>query len=108
MTSTFVLGKNVDGGSELIVRNDRARLRKNLTTFDLVMGDATEKGADVVAAFRVVESLTEHFKASDDSLLGRTHTDDFDFIVDLDLATLDTASDNGATARDGQNVFDRE
>jgi len=107
MTATFLFGEDVDGRGELIVRDDRARLRKNLTTFNLVMGDAAEKGADVIAALGEIKSLAEHFKTGDNGLLSRTNTDNFNFVVDLDLATLDTASDDGATARDGHDVFDR-
>jgi hypothetical protein len=43
MTATLLFGEDVDGGGELIVRDDRARLSENLTTFDLVVGDAAEK-----------------------------------------------------------------
>src|SRR5574344_2664436 len=107
MTSTFVFGENVDSRGELVVRDNRTRLRKNLATLNLIVGDAAEKSADVIAALREIKSLTEHFKSGDNGLLGRTNTDDFDFVVDLDLATLDTASDDGATARDGHAVFDR-
>jgi hypothetical protein len=90
------------------VRDDGAGLRKNLATFDLVVGDTTEKRADVVAALSEVEGLAEHFEAGDDGGLGLTDTDDFGRIVHLDDATFHTAGDDGATARDGHDVFDRE
>jgi hypothetical protein len=61
MTATLILGKDVDGRGELVVRDDRARLRKNLTTLNLIVGDATEQGADVIAAFaksRVLRNIS--------------------------------------------------
>ena len=108
MTATFILGKDVDSSAELVVWDDGTWLSKDLATLDLVVGDTTEKGADVVAGLSVIKGLTEHFKTSDDGLLGGFDANDFSFVVDLDLTTLDTASDDGATARDGHNVFDWE
>ena len=108
VTATFFLLEDVGGGGELVVRDDGSGLGKDLAALDLVVGDATEEGADVVAALSEVEGLAEHFEASDDGLLGRTDTDDFSFVVEFDDTTLDTAGDNGATARDGHDVFDRE
>ena len=108
VTAAFFFLKDIGGSSELIVRDDGAGLRKNLATFDLIVGDAAEKGADVVAAISGIKGLTEHFKTGDDGALGRTDTDDFSRIVELDGATFDTAGDDGATARDGHDVFDRE
>ena len=108
MTATFVFGKDVDSSAELVVWDDGTWLSKDLATLDLVVGDTTEKGADVVAGLSVIKGLTEHLKTSDDGLLGGFDANDFSFVVDLDLTTLDTASDDGATARDGHNIFDWE
>ena len=108
VAATFLFGEDVGGGGELVMRDDGARLGKDLAALDLVVGDAAEEGADVVAALRVVKGLAEHLEASDDGLLGRADTDDLSFVVDLDHATLDAAGDDGATAGDGHDVFDRE
>ena len=39
--------------------------------------------------------------------LGRTDTNDLDVGVDRELTTLDTAGNHGATAGDGEDIFDR-
>ncbi len=107
VTSTFVFRQNVDGRGEFVVWDDRARFGKDLSTFDLVVGDTTEKDTDVVSAFGEVKGLTEHLKTGDNRFLSRTDANDFDFVVHIGTATFDTAGDDGATARDGHDVFDR-
>ena len=46
VTAAFFFLEDVGGSGELVVRDDGARLGKDLTTFDLVVGDATEKRAE--------------------------------------------------------------
>ena len=108
VTAAFLFGEDVGRRGELVVRDDGARFGKDLATFDLLTGDTTEKRADVVAALGEVQGLAEHFKTGNDGALGRFDTDDFSRVVDVDAATFDTAGNNGATARDGHDVFDRE
>ena len=108
VTAAFFFLQDVGSSGELVVWDDGSWLGKDLTTFDLVMGDTTEKGTNVVAALSELKDLAEHFETGDDGLLGWTDTDDFGFVVELDDTTLDTAGNDGATARDGHDVFDRE
>ncbi len=108
VSSALFLLQNVDLALELSVRSDGADLAKDLSTDDLVTIDASEKGTDVVASLGVVEGLAEHFKGGDDALPGREDTDDFDFIVRLDDASLDSTGSNGATTGDGHDIFDGE
>ena len=108
MTSAFFFLKDIGGGSEFVVWDDGSWLGKDLSTLDLVMGDTTEKSADVVAAEGGIKGLTEHFKTGDNGVLGWTDTNDFSRVVEFDGATLDTAGDDGTTTRDGHDVFDRE
>ena len=61
MTSAFFFLKDIGGGSEFVVWDDGSWLGKDLSTLDLVMGDTTEKSADVVAAEGGIKGLTEHF-----------------------------------------------
>ena len=108
VAAAFLFGEDVGRRSELVVGDDGPGLGKDLTTLDLVVGDTTEEGADVVAGLGKVKGLAEHFEAGDDGLLGRLDANDFSFVVHLDLTTLDAAGDDGATAGDGHDVFDRE
>src|SRR5687768_16725362 len=107
VTTTLFLGQDVDLGLELRVRGDRAGLGANLAALDVLALDTAEQEADVVARLTLVEELAEHLDARDDLLLGRTDTDDLDFLTDFDDAALDTARDDGAAARDREDVFDR-
>ena len=108
VTAAFFFLQDIGSSGELVVWDDGARFGKNLSTLDLVMVDTTEKCADVVAALSEVKGLAEHFETGNDGLLGWTDTDDFSFVADFDDTTLDTAGNDGATARDGHDVFDWE
>ena len=107
MTATLLLGQDVGLGLELLVRLDRTRLAQHLAALDLVLVDAAQQAADVVARHALVEQLAEHLDAGDHRLLGVAQADDLDFLADLDLAALDTAGHHRAAARDREHVFDR-
>ena len=93
---------------ELGVGVNRAGFGQNLSALDIGLVDAAEQGADVVAGLSVIEQFAEHFNAGDNRLAGSVHqADNFNFLRQLKLATLDTAGGNGAAARDGEDVFDR-
>ena len=49
----------------------------------------------------------EGLDGGDGGGLGRTDTNDLDVGVDRELTTLDTAGNHGATAGDGEDIFDR-
>src|SRR5260221_2224586 len=101
------LRQDVDGGLELRVRGDRARLGQNLAALDVLALHAAEQEADVVARLTLIEQLAEHLDAGDDLLDGRTDSDDLDFLTNLDDSALDTAGADRAAARDREDVFDR-
>ena len=108
MPSTFLLGQNVDLGLELGVRGDRAGLGQNLTTLDIVLLDATQEAADVVARLGIFEDLVEHLHAGDGrlaSLVAERPTIST-LGADFDLAALDTTRDDGATTLDREDVLD--
>lgn len=88
MTATFVLGKDVNLTLEFRVRSNRAGLAENLTTNDVFTLDTTEEAADVVASLSLVEELTEHLDARANRLLGVLDTNDLEFVVDVENATL--------------------
>jgi hypothetical protein len=107
VTTAFILRQDVHLGLELRVRRDRTRLRQNLTALHVVLFEAAEEDADVVARDALIEQLAERFDARDGLLFLLAEADDFDFFADLDLAALDTARDHRATTRDREHVFDR-
>ena len=107
VTAAFVLGQHVDFALELGVRGHGARSSQNLTTLDLVTVDAAEQQTGVVASLALVHLLVEGLDGGDGGGLGRTDADDLDVGVDRELTTLDTAGHHGATAGDGEDIFDR-
>ena len=89
------------------MRGHGARSSQNLATLDLVTVDAAEQQTGVVASLALVHLLVEGLDGGDGGGLGRTDTNDLDVGVDRELTTLDTAGNHGATAGDGEHIFDR-
>ena len=107
MTAALFLLEDVDLALEVRVRRDGAGDGHNLATLDLVALGATEKQTTVLACPCFVHRLVEHFDAGDGGLLGLADTEDLNFGVDRQLATLDTTGNDGATTGDREDVFDR-
>src|SRR5699024_133161 len=108
VTATLVLGQDVRLALEAGVRRVRARLDDDLAALDVLALEATDQQTDVVAGLAVVEQLTEHLDARDGGLGGLVlDADELDILVHVDLATLDTARDDGAAAGDREDVLDR-
>lgn len=108
LTATaLVLGKNVDGGKELLDRLDGAGSSNDHTTLDLVTADTTEESTHVVTGLTALKVLVEHFNASEGGLERAAEAEDLDFAALGDDTTLDTTSNDGTTARDGEDVLNR-
>src|ERR1700730_12064317 len=107
VTATLFIGQDVDLRFELGVRLDRSRLGQDLAALDFLALDAAQQAADVVARLAGIEQLVEHLDAGHDRLAGVVDADHLDFLVDLDLATLDPAGHHRATTFDREDVLDR-
>src|SRR5699024_3739190 len=108
VAAALVLGQDVDGALELLVRGVSARLDDDLAALDILALDAAEQQTTVVAGLGVVEELTEHLDTGDVGEGGLlVDVDDGDIVVNLQGATLDTAGDDGATTGDGEDVLER-
>src|SRR6185503_10203116 len=79
----------------------------DLAALDVVTLNTTEQAADVVARLALVQQLAEHLDTGADRLAGLLDADDFDFVANLDDASLDTAGDHGTAALDAEDVFHR-
>src|SRR4030095_6002616 len=79
----------------------------DLAALEVVLFNAAEEDADVVAGDALVQRLLELLDAGDDRVLVRPQADDLDGLADLDLAALDTAGADRAAALDAEDVFDR-
>src|SRR5699024_749111 len=63
---------------------------------------------NVVTSFSIVRKLTEHFYTSDICFVCFfSKSDDFNFITDFDLTTVNTACCNSTTASDCEYVLNR-
>src|SRR5690606_27529534 len=104
--AALVLGEDVDLGLELGVRGDRVRLADDLAALELVLLDAAEQQADVVARLALVERLLEHLDAGDGQVHFGAESDDLLLVADLDDAAVDRAGADGAAALDREDVLD--
>src|SRR5262249_26086657 len=81
VTAALLLLQDVDLTLELLVRRDRARLAEDLPALDIVLFDAAEEDADVVAGAALVEELPEHLDAGDRGLARLAEADDLDLFA---------------------------
>src|SRR5688572_11915453 len=107
VAAALLLGQDVDLGTELGVRLDRATLGQDLAALDLLALDAPDEAAHVVPGAALVEQLLEHLDAGDHDLAGRLDADQLDLVADLDDAALDAPGGDRAAALDAEHVLDR-
>ena len=108
MAAALFLLQDVDGALELAVRGVSAWLNSNLTALNLFTLGTTQKQTTVVASLGVVHHLTEHLDTGNGGGEGLLlDTDDLDVFVDVQLTTLNTTGNNGATTGNGEDVLDR-
>ncbi len=105
MTAALFLREDVDFRVSLLVRGDRLRSGQNLTAFDAFFFNTAEQDTDVVTSLAAIEQLAEHFDTGHNGGDGVFETDDFDGVVDLDNAALNTTGSNRATTGDREHVF---
>ena len=108
MTSTLVLGKDINLTLEVLMACYCARLAENLSSLDLVTVDTTEKSSDVITSLSLIKKLTEHLDTCNDSLLNLfLDTNDLKRIIEVKSTTLYTACSNCSTSCDGEYVLNR-
>ncbi len=106
MASAFLLLQHVDLTFEFGVRGDAAGLGDDHSTTDLVLFNATQEHAHVVAGLAAIEEFLEHLhtRAGAGHLL-LLHPDDLEGIAGLHDAGLDTASGHSTASGDGEHVL---
>ena len=93
MTSTFILGQNLYLSGKLSVAGNSTGLSQNLSSFNFSSLDTTKQSTDVITSLCLIQHLTEHFDTGYNSLLGLFFdTNDFYFIIQMQNASLNTAS----------------
>ena len=86
----------------------RTRLTDNLTSFDLVTVDTTEKKTNVISCHSLIKLLTEHLDTGDNGLLSLlVDSNDFNFIRYVKNSTLYSTGSNSSTSCDGENILNR-
>ena len=107
MTAAFFLGQNVNLTLELGVGLDGVGSCENLSALNVLLSNATEQSADVVACFCVLELLVEHLGTGNGGLGDLVlQADNLNLVANLNTATLNTSGGNGATAGNGEYVLD--
>jgi len=107
VAATLLLGQDVHGDEELSVGLDGAGLDDDHAALDVLAADTTEEETGVVTGLGLLAGLLEGLDVGDlglDDLLALA--DKLDFLIALEDTTLDTARDDGTTARDGEDVLD--
>ncbi len=85
------------------------RFRDNLSFFDVLTVDTTQKRTDVITGHSFIEHLTEHFKTRNNRRTGfLDETYDFRRITNFRNTTLNTARSNRTTSGNREHVFHRE
>ena len=109
MTSAFFFGQNVNLTGEFGMRMNGTGFSDNLSSFDVLSVDTTEKCTNVVACLSFVKELTEHFETGNNGVrLFFLKTDDFSGIANFSYATFNSSGSNGTTTGDREYVFNRE
>ncbi len=108
LTAAFFLGQNVYLALELGVRMNGSGFAENLSALDLVLGNAAEEAADVIAGLCLGQELVEHLNTGyNDGALLFGKTDDLNSVANLNCTTLNKTGSNIATTGDGENVLNR-
>src|SRR5262249_52074965 len=106
VTSAFFLAQDVNFPLEFLVRRDGAGLGDYLSALDLLLLEAAQEHADVVARACFIEELAEHLDVCGDGLRRWTNADEFDFPHFFKNASLNTTGRDGAAAFNVEHVFD--
>jgi hypothetical protein len=106
--TTFFGLEDVNFALEVTANINGAGLGQAHSSLDLFLGDTSKQHTDIVASLTAVERLVEGLNTSDGGGGGlSSDADHVDIVVDLDLALLDSTSDDAATAGDIQGRVDR-
>ncbi|PHM39709.1 hypothetical protein Xmir_04418 [Xenorhabdus miraniensis] len=106
MTATFIFAQDIHFRFELSVWVDRAWLRQNLTTLNVITLSTTQQNTHVLTRTAFVQQFAEHFNASTSRFSGFFDTNDFDFVTYFNDTALYTTGNYCTTAGDGEYVFD--
>lgn len=107
VAATLLLGEDVERAEELLVRTDLAGNGHDHAAPNVLTADTTEEKAGVVTSAGLLARLLEGLDVGDlglDDLLALANK--LDLSVALEDTALNTARDDGATARDGEDVLD--
>ncbi|PHM66408.1 hypothetical protein Xkoz_03831 [Xenorhabdus kozodoii] len=106
MTATFIFAQDIHFRFELCVWVDRAWLRQNLTTLNVITLRTTQQNTYVLTRTAFVQQFAEHFNARTSRFRGFFDTDDFYFVAHFHDTTLYTTGNHCTTAGNGEYVFD--
>ena len=108
VTTTLFFLENVDLSYEVSMRSDRLRSGYNFTSLNFFLIYTTKEKTYVIASLTGREEFAEHLNAGNyggTRLIAETY--ELYRVVYVDGTSLDTASYNGTTTSDGEDVLDR-
>src|ERR1019366_8222675 len=107
MTPALFLAQHVDFALEGGVRRNRSRLGQYHSALHVLLGNAAQQDARVVARQAFVQLLLEHLDARADRLARLAEADDLHILAHLHLAAFDTARHHRAAPGNRENILDR-
>jgi hypothetical protein len=107
-TATFFRLKNVDVSFTVSSNFDTVWLNKGHAASDLLLGHTTKKDTNVVTSFSGRQQFVESFNACDNARRWLSaDASKLNFVVDLALALLNSASGNDTSSSDVQRSVNR-
>ena len=106
VTSTLLLGEDVHGGQERLVRLLGPWGGDNHSTVDFLTLDTTEEKTGVVTSLGGLAGLVEGLDIGDLGLDGGTLSDDLNLGIALENTALHTSGNNRSATWDGENILD--
>ena len=106
MTAAFLFGQDIHLRRKFSMRRDGAGFCKHLSALHLILFGAAKQHARVISCLPFSQLLIEHFNTGCNRLCWfRGETNQFNFIVNMHLAALNTTGYHRAAPFNGEDIF---
>lgn len=108
-TTSFLFGEDIEVTLHISENLLGSWLRDDLSSLDVISADTSQEETNVISSLTVVEGLFEGFDTGDSGLDGLlSHSENFDFLTDLQLSSVDGSGDDGSSSWNLERSFDGE
>lgn len=105
-TTSFFFSEDIEVAFHISENLLGSWLGDDLTSLDIVSSDTSQEETDIVSSFTVVEGLLESFDSGNGGLDGLfSHTQDFDFLTDLQFSGIYGTSDDSSSSWNLEGSF---